>query len=448
LATVVSERPTNEIVWQAQPRQRRFLLCGEDEVLYGGAAGGGKSDSLLIFSIMRRVQFPGSKGLFLRRTFADLSKAGAAIDRSKELLTSIAHWDEQKHRWTFANGGLIEFGYLDHEDDKYHYQGSQFDDICWDELTQFTESQYLYLLSRCRATVDGIKPLIRSATNPGGVGHAWVKRRYVEPATPETPFDLPKSDGQTRRRRAVFIPAKLQDNAVLMQRDPDYWERLMDLPEDDRRALAYGDWDVFAGMYFTEWRRDRHVIPPFGPPAHWRKWGGLDWGHAKPLSFGLYTQDPDTMRIFRIRELYREGLRDSEAVALIKATIAGERVDAIYADPSMWQKRSNDDALSTAEVYMGQGLPLQPGNNDRLQGWRRMRELMGDGKDGVPMLQATSNCLHFIRTLPGLVHDQHRPEDVDTDGEDHTADECRYAVLARATAAPRMPLTVGFRMVG
>jgi phage terminase large subunit len=410
-----------------------FLQRQEDEVLYGGAAGGGKTDSLLIYSIRRRVRYPGSKGLFLRRTYADLSKAGAALDRSRELLTGVAEYNSGNHRWTFANGSLLEFGYLDHDGDKYKYQGSQYDDVCWDELTQFTESQYLYLLSRCRATVDGIKPRIRAATNPGGVGHQWVKRRFIDGKQPEQAFLL--ENGRT----GAFIPAKLQDNQILMQRDPGYWLKLMALSEDDRRALAYGDWDVFAGQYFKEWRRDAHVVDPFTPPTHWRKWCGFDWGYAKPLSFGVYTQDPDTMRIFRIRELYAAELRDSEAIARIKAIIGTDRIDAIYADPSIWQRKSDDrvDSLSTAEIYVAAGLPMQPANNDRLQGWRRLRDLLADGKDGKPMFQVTANCTEFIRTLPGLVYDQAKPEDLDSDGEDHAADECRYALMARATEMPR-----------
>ena len=436
--------PATERVWSAQPRQRAFLTRNEDEVLYGGAAGGGKTDALLIYSIRRRVRYPNSKGLFLRRTYADLSKAGAALDRSRELLTGVAEYNSGQHRWTFANGSMVEFGYLDHDDDKYKYQGSQYDDICWDELTQFTEPQYLYLLSRCRATVDGIKPRVRAATNPGGVGHGWVKGRFIDGKEPEKVFVLEGG------RKAAFIPAKLQDNQVLMARDPGYWDRLMALPEDDRRALAYGDWDVFAGQYFKEWRYDSHVIPPFTPAAHWRKWGGLDWGYAKPLSFGLYTQDPDTMRIFRIRELYKTEMQDTEAVQRIQAIVGTDRLDAVYADPSMWQRKTDDrvKSLSTAEIYIAMGLDMQPANNDRLNGWRRLRNLLAPGKDGKPMFQVTSNCVQFIRTLPTLVYDETKPEDLDTDGEDHAADECRYALMARSTEHPKRGLVVGAMRLG
>ena len=433
MAVATSDKSTDEIVWQAQPRQAAFINRPEDEVLYGGAAGGGKTDSLLAYSIARRQRYPGSNGLFLRRTYADLSKAGAALDRSRDLLSGVAHYDSQSHRWTFANNSIMEFGYLDRDDDKYKYQGSQYDDIVWDELTQFAESQYLYLMSRCRATVDNIIPRVRAASNPGGIGHQWVKTRFIDGRQPERTFTLDNN------RTAVFIPAKLQDNQILMQRDPSYWDKLMALPEDDKRALAYGDWDVFAGQYFREWRRDRHVIDPFTPPAHWRRWGALDWGFAQPLSFAVYSQDPDTMRIYRLREMYATELRDTEAIERIRSVVGNDRLDAIYADPSMWQRRSTDNALSTADIYVRGGLSLQPANNDRLNGWRRVRELLADGRDGKPLLQVCANCAEMIRTLPGLVYDKLHPEDLDTDGEDHAADELRYAVMARATLAARVP---------
>ena len=419
------------IIWDAQPRQSVFLNRTEEEVLFGGSAGGGKTDGLLAFIIRRAVVYSYSKHLFLRRTFADLSKAGAAIDRSKELLSSSAHWDDQKHRWTFSNGSVFEFGYLDREDDKYNYQGAQFDSLAFDEAGLFTGTQYLYMISRCRSTVAGIIPLIRLGSNPGGVGHAFLKARFITPASPETTFEIPKEPGQTRQRFGCFIPSRLSDNQILIQRDPGYWDRLMSLPEDERRALAYGDWDVFAGQYFKEWRYNKHVIDPFDIPRHWRKWGGLDWGFAKPLSFGVYTQDPDTDRIYRVRELYRSEMRDSEAIELIKATIAGDTLDAIYADPSMWQRKSSDDSLSTAERYTNANLMLIPANNDRLQGWRRVRDLLADGKDELPMFQVFSNCRAFIKTFPNLIYDHNRAEDLDTDTEDHAADECRYALISR-----------------
>ncbi|MCX6021604.1 MAG: phage terminase large subunit, partial [Chloroflexi bacterium] len=280
-------------VWRAQPRQAAFLRRTEIEALYGGAAGAGKTDALLVFSIRRRVRHPGSRGLLLRRTYADLNREGAAIARSRELLEGAGvRWTASDHKWRFPNGSVLEFGALETEPDVYKYQGAQYDDICFDELTQFSSFQYRFLMGRTRTVRTDLKPLIRAATNPGGAGHGWVKERFVENAAPLTPFTDPLT-GLTR----IFVPARLWDNKALTTADPDYERRLLALPEAERRAYLDGDWDVFSGQVFREFRRDRagqewHVVRPFAIPAEWRRFRALDFGIGAPMCCLWFARDP------------------------------------------------------------------------------------------------------------------------------------------------------------
>lgn len=417
---MVAER-VQERVWRAQPRQRDFLKRREDEVLYGGAAGGGKSDALLIFSVMRRTKHPGSKGLFLRRSYAELSKSGSAIARSMELLTGLARWDGQEHKWRFPNGSVLEFGYLEAEQDKYRYQSAQYDDVVFDELTQVQEHQYLYLVGRARTVRTDLKPLVRAATNPGGTGHVWVKRRFVDIAPPNTTYLDPES--QTTR---AFIPAKLQDNQALMQADPGYLRRLGQLPEAERRALRDGDWDVFAGQGFPEWRRELHVCEPFVVPPEWPRWLSVDGGYEHPFVCLWWTRSREDGRIYVYRELVASHLLDSEQAAKILDLSKGERLQVARADPSLWAKRS-DTGVSTAQRYAQAGVPLTPASNERVAGKRRIHDLLASREeDGLPGVQVFSNCTKLIACLPTMVIDEHDPEDVAKVDGDDCYDAFRY----------------------
>lgn len=410
-----------ERTWRATDRQNAFLLATADEVLYGGAAGGGKTDALLILAAIR-CRIPGAHVLFLRRAFPDLEMS--AIKRSRELFTGVATYDAGRHRWRWPGGAVLQFGYLDQEADVYRYQSAEFDLILFDELTQFTESQYLYLLSRNRSTIPEARPLIRAATNPGGVGHGWVKRRFIDPAPPEQVFTDPAT-GRTR----LFIPAKVEDNPYLMAADPGYLARLDELPEDIRRALKNGDWDVFAGQYFPEFRRDLHVIEPFDIPDHWLRYVSIDWGYADPCAVYWHTVGEDS-RVYTYREDYRSGRLASEVAASIMAV--GDPIRYAVASPDMWAKRGQKGAMqgeSIADEFISAGVPLVKADPSRLIGWQRMREFLGG--EGKPHWQIFSTCVNLIRTLPELVHDDRNVEDVSDSCEDHAAESCRYFLMSR-----------------
>ena len=307
----------NKIIWKPQPRQAALMRRWEDEALYGGAAGGGKSDCALA-EALRQIEIPHYRGLILRKTYPQLSEL---IDRSGELYKSAikgAKYNDSKHYWLFPSGAKIYFGSMQHTKDRVNYQGKRYDFIDFDELTQFTWDEYSYLFSRNRPNGPGTRCYMRAQANPGGIGHGWVKERFITPAPPMTTiwedFKIRFPDGheELRRRSRVFVPSTVFDNQILMNNDPDYLTRLAALPEAERNALLYGDWNSFSGQVFIEWRNDpdhyhdrinTHVIAPFKVPQEWKIWCSMDWGFRKPFSVGWYAVDYEK-RIYRIREYY------------------------------------------------------------------------------------------------------------------------------------------------
>ena len=225
-------------------KQQAFINSAAFETLYGGAAGGGKSYGQIVDALLYALKYPGSKQLILRRTYRELERSliGTALTVYPRGLYA---YNASNHIMTFKNHSIVDFGFCHNENDVYIYQSAEYDVIRFDELTHFTEQMYLYLISRCRGANDYPKH-IKSSTNPCGIGHAWVKSRFIDIAPPNT---LYTSANGTR----IFIPATVQENRFLMDTDPDYIKRLENLSERDKQALLYGDWDIFEGQYFTEW---------------------------------------------------------------------------------------------------------------------------------------------------------------------------------------------------
>lgn len=407
----------------------------------GGAAGGGKTDALLAAGIIACGTWAGCQVGFFRRTFPELSGPGGAILRSFELLTGIAHWTGTNHRWTFQNGSILQFCHCQREKDVHQYQSQQFDILIIDEATHFTEFQVEYLLTRNRATVAGLIPLCILATNPGGIGHLWFKDRFVDLGAPNETHEYTTETGAKVTHR--FIPARLEDNKILELRDPGYRANLEAKPEALKRALLLGDWDVFEGQVFTEWRRDLHVVKPFELGEGIRV-VALDWGYSVPwaalwiwrgrLDVGPYS--PEFIRRVVYREAYQAGLTDPEQAERIhELTPEGEWIDAYPADPSMWTARTvGKKAISTADVYKELGIRLSKGENDRITGKRRVHEGLALLPDGQPGLLFFENCRNTIRTLPALPYDDTRVEDVNTDAEDHAYDALRYGLSYKPPA--------------
>ncbi len=449
-------------VWEPQAKQAALMARFEDEALYGGAAGGGKSDCALA-EALRQVHKPGYRALILRKTYPQLSEL---IDRSAAIYGPAfpgAVYHEQKHCWTFPGGAKIWFGAMQHTADRVNYQGKRFDFIDFDELTQFTWEEYSYMFSRCRPGGPGMRCYIRAQANPGGVGHAWVKARFITPAPPMRtiwePVKLALPDGrtETRWRSRVFVPSTVFDNGRLLAADPDYLTRLASMPEAEKRALLYGDWDSFTGQVFTEWRNDpahyadhrhTHVIEPFAVPADWAVWCALDWGYARPFSVGWYAVDRER-RLYRIREYY--GCAGVPDVGLkLEPGAVARRIRAIEADdpnlrgrtihrvgdPAIW---ASDGTESIGALMERERVCFERGDHARKSGKMQVHHRLAFDRRGLAKLYVFSSCRHFIRTVPALTYDAADVEDVDTTGEDHIYDELRYVCMKNPVPPPEKP---------
>lgn len=399
-------------------KQRLFLEASETEVLFGGAAGGGKSYGQVIDAFLFALKYEGSKQLILRRTFAELDKS---IIRTvlgmypRELFT----FNASAHVGRFKNGSIIDFGYIANDNDVYQYQSAEYDVVRFDELTHFTEVQYIYLISRVRGA-NTFPKQIKSSTNPGGVGHTWVKERFVDPSPPNTAFR--GKDGVDR----IFIPSLLSDNKPLNDSDPNYRKRLEALPEKEKKALLYGDWNIFDGQYFSEFDIAIHVVDPFKIPKEWRKWRVFDYGLDRLAC--LWVAMDSARNVYVYKELGESNLPISEAAkAMLDMTEEDEEIYATFAPPDMWS-RSQETGRDKAQIFYENGLRLYKSSNDREAGWLAIKELLRTDANGESRLKIFSNCRELIKCLPALQIDQKRPTDCATEphGITHFPDALRY----------------------
>ena len=374
-----------------------------------------------------------------------------------------AQYNATSHVWVFPSGAKIYFGSMQYTKDRTNYQGKAFDFIGFDELTHFEWEEYSYMMSRNRPTGPGTRVYLRATTNPGGVGHGWVKARFITPAPPGTPiveqFPVRMPDGTEKvlERARVFIPSSVFDNPALLENDPDYLASLASLPEAEKQALLYGSWDSFSGQVFTEWRNDpghyqdqrwTHVIAPFAIPRHWKIYRGYDFGFSKPFSVGWYAADEEG-RLYRIKELYgctgrpNEGLR-IDPVEQARRIREAEQNDPMLkgrtilgvADPAIFDE-SRGESIAAMMERGPHFLHWVPGDHTRLAGKMQFHYRLAFDVEGRPMFQVFNTCRHFIRTLPNLVYDESNVEDIDTRQEDHIYDECRYVLMENPISPPR-----------
>jgi phage terminase large subunit len=443
--------PEATIVWRRQARQMTFLrACGLAHpfdgggpqppvarvIGYGGAAGGGKSDALLVAGIIGGLTFPGINIGYFRREFPQLEGPGGAIMRSHELLTGIARWNGGLRRWIFPTGAVLQFCHCKAEDDVYNYQSQQFDLILLDEATQFTRFQYRYLLTRNRATKDGVVPFMALATNPGNIGHQWFKAEFIDAGPWEQPVMAEVEPGVFERH--IFIPARLSDNAALEERDPTYRITLESQPEIVRKQLLEGDWDSFTGQYYPEFRRDIHVVTPEQVPLqpHWKRFRAMDYGLDCCACYWIAVTGTGQLVVYR--ELHESELRLSTAAERIrKMTPGDERIIYTAASPDLWN-RDKDTGKSGVEVMTAAGLQgLVKADNRRVEGWRILREYLApyDNEHGskTANLIFYEHCTNVIKNLPLLLRDKNNPEDVADEPHDitHAPEAIRYAAMSR-----------------
>jgi hypothetical protein len=425
------------IIWQPQPKQELALSCPAFELLFGGSAGGGKTDFLLADFAAGIPQYGQAwRGILFRKTYPQLEEI---IIRGKELYVPVGgSYHEQKKTFSFPNGAYLRLRSLDRDADVEDYQGHQYSWIGFDELGNYRSDYcWTYMTSRCRSAA-GAPCYMRGTANPGGVGHAWIKNRFIDGFTPEKMYR--DEAGLTR----CFIPSRLEDNQKLMEKNPQYKNQLHNLPEFLRRALLEGDWDLVAGQVFDEWRREKHVIKPFALEQRaWHKFYCFDWGYQAPYALVKLAVNGDG-KVVQYGEIYgckpgelNKGVKESSAeiARRAKESADAEGVTDLIADPSCWNKQ--DDHPSPIEAFQAVGFRCEKANNDRIPGWSKIHELLKtEDEYNRPMLQFFETCIHTIRTVPVLLPDEHRPEDVDSDMEDHLADALRYGIMSRTAKYP------------
>lgn len=461
--------PDALMVWQATPAQRRFLRCPFFEVLFGGARGGGKTDAVLGDFLSHQAHYgKDAVGLVLRRERTQLIET---IQRASQLYEMIgARWLDKDKCFHFPNGARLYFGYLERDQDAEVYQGWSLTRIYVEEMGNFRAFAPIAKLFATLRSPAGVPCRFRATANPGGAGHGWIRTRYIDPFPAGNRriverFRNPLSGNEIERDRA-YVPSRVSDNPHLGE---EYVANLMMSGAGSTalvRAWLEGDWSAIEGAFFSEWQASRHVVEPFTIPDHWTRFRAIDWGTARPFSVGWYAivSEPTLASngvemprgaVIRYKEWYgvrtdasgqfvpNEGvkLNAAEVAREVAARSAGETIAYTVIDPAVF---ANTGGQTIGEAFAVNGVQCLAADNTRvakrgaMSGWNNIRRRL-TGDHGIPTFYVFSTCVHFIRTVPVLQHDSNRPEDLDTEAEDHVADEVRYALASRpwAGAAPK-----------
>ncbi len=405
------------------PKQVQFFTSEKRYTMYGGSRGGGKSYAVQRKAILLAFEYPGIKIMIIRRTFPELRENHALPLQS--LLNGVAKYKEADKAFIFPNGSRIKLGYCEHEGDVLQYQGQEWDVIFIDEATHLTEYQFQRLTEIVRGT-NGFPKRMYLTCNPGGVGHAWVKRLFVDRVytSAENADDY------------CFIQASVFDNTALLEKDPGYLRVLEALPEDRKKADLYGDWDVYEGQYFSEWNRELHTCEPFPIPPSWRKYLAIDYG--LDMFAAEWIAVNEFGRAYVYREYCQKNLTVSEAAKVIRDM--NDPVFISYAPPDLWNRR-NDTGRSAADIFAEYGVYLARAQNNRVQGWYDFKEWLhpiydeqGEKTAGIKFFR---NCKEIIRCIPLLQFDEKNPNDVATQPHEitHAPDAIRYFVAGHPIPA-------------
>jgi hypothetical protein len=425
------------------------MRCDADQIFYGGAAGGGKSDCSLALNIRGVLDWGRDwAGIIFRKTFPQLKEI---IKRGTTLFSPMgAKYNETNHIFKFPNGATVELANLERDKDVEKYQGQQYTLIVFDELGNWaTDYCWTYMFSRCRSPA-GVFCQMFGTGNPGGVGHAWIKNMFIDGFKPNVKYRIPVAYDREAKQwiyiTRCFIPSRLEDNPKLLEKNPRYKTFLLSLSEHLRRPLYYGDWDIYAGQVFSEWRRERHVVKPFAlPQDNWFRFYALDWGSVKPYAVVKLAVNHDG-KVIQYGEIYgclpgevNVGTKEGSIEVAKKAwgDAVNEGVTVIVADPACWNK---DDPSYPATITSFQdiGFKCIRANHDRKAGLDTFHNFLKQ-KDGneKPMFQVFETCYQTIRTLPALMPDPNNSEDVNSKMEDHLYDADRYGLMSTYVGNPR-----------
>lgn len=454
--------PTEEpapIAWAPQPGPQHALVhCPYPEIFYGGARGGAKTDGILgKYSIKERRYGRHFNGVFFRQ---EMPQQDDLIERAKEIyLPTGAAYHESRKQFLLPHGGRLRFRPLESIVDAQKYQGQSLSDAAVEEAGNYPLPDPIDMLFGCLRSAHGVPVQLMLTANPGGPGHQWLKQRYIDPA-PRGMVRLVRRLPNGSTHFAVFIPARLTDNKILLTKDPEYVNRLHLVGSAELvKAWLEGDWSVIAGAFFPEFSSARHVIAPFTIPPHWTRIRAGDWGSSKPFCIlWLAVSDGSIANIPRgALVVYREWygwngkpnvgcqLDAAKVGAGIKELERGEKIDDEVLDPAAFASDSGPSIAERLDNNWRRADNVRIARRGAMGGWDQVRErLKGDGEG--PLALIFSTCTHLIRTLPALPHDKHRAEDVDTDAEDHAPDAFRYGCMSRplvrekpGTPPPRWP---------
>jgi hypothetical protein len=451
------------IIWQPQEGPQTLLIqCPVFEVFYGGARGGGKTEGSIGDWLEHSSRYgENAIGIFFRRKLVQLAEV---IARTKQLFPKLgAKYNEQQKTWTMRNGARLKFAYLEKDADAEEYQGHSYTRVYVEEVTNFPSSGPIDKLRATLRSGAGVPVGMRLTGNPGGAGHNWVKRRYIDPAPggfkiiTETMEIMGKEVSLSR----VFIPSKIGDNQLLMQNDPTYVLRLYQAGSKALvKAWLEGNWDLVDGAFFDNWDTDRIILPLDwlkAIPKHTLRFRSFDWGSAKPFSVGWWAMSDGQWGLphgamLRYREWYgasgpNKGLKltaDLVAQGILNRE-RGEPISYGVADPSIFIRNGGPSIM---ELMLKEGCAWRKGDNRREPGWQKMRQMLGnipldyrfpEAGTTDPLIFVLECCEDSIRTIPTLQHDDVKAEDLDTEAEDHVADDWRYGVMSRPAVkeAPR-----------
>ena len=417
-------------IGELYPKQIEFCKATNKYICYGGSRGGGKSHISRIKMCLLALNYQGIQILLLRRTLKELRENH--VMHLQKLLRGIAQFKDSTKEFIFPNGSRIVLGYCDAEKDVLNYQGQAYEVIVLEEATMFTEFQFQALTESNRMSgnmKDDFVPRMYFTCNPGGVGHQWVKRLFIDK----------DYRGSEKAEDYMFIPSNVYENKYLMEHDPNYVRTLENLPEDRKQAMLYGNWDIYDGQFFPEFDRKLHVIEPFDIPEHWNKYIAMDYGLDM---FAVIFVAIDTKgKAYVYNEIHKQDLIASEAVQMLKSYMRKDRFKDIYAPTDLWAT-DRHTGKSTAEIFMDNGISLTQASRQREAGWIAVKEWLKVKKtrhEQTGELQETSNlyifnnCINLIRCIPQLQHDEKNPNDCATEPHDitHITDALRYFCISR-----------------